>query len=456
MRVRFVQGTLEIEGLDPEAPGPAGAIFDARTGTHRVPAIAYPEVIRALHGGGQGYTDEARRYETLSLELRARRELRPYQAEALEAWIAAKGRGVVVLPTGAGKTYLAVLAIQEKQRSALVIAPTLDLVRQWYDVLRLSFGGEVGVIGGGEYKVLPLTVTTYDSAHIHLDHLGDRFGLLIFDECHHLPAEAYTLAAKMSIAPFRLGLTATPERVDGLERRLAELIGPIVLRRDIGELAGEWLADYDVETISIPLTAAARAEYDSEREIYRNYLRKTGIRMGSPQGFTDFIRRSAGSDEGRRALLAYRRQRELALAAEGKLDVLEELLSRHRLDRALIFTEDNAMAYRIARRLLIPPITHQTKVSERSQILAAFERGELGAVVTSKVLNEGVDVPSANVAIIISGSGSVREHVQRLGRILRKGEGKRALLYELITDDTAEGFISARRRAHEAYTKAPE
>lgn len=71
-------------------------------------------------------------------------------------------------------------------------------------MLRLSFGGEVGVIGGGEYKVLPLTVTTYDSAHIHLDHLGDRFGLLVFDECHHLPAEAYALAAKMSIAPFRL------------------------------------------------------------------------------------------------------------------------------------------------------------------------------------------------------------------------------------------------------------
>lgn len=126
MRVRFVQGTLEIEGLDPAQAGPAGAVFDARTSTHRVPAIAYPEVIRALHGGGQSYTDEARRYETLSLELRARRELRPYQEAALEAWIAARGRGVVVLPTGAGKTYLAVLAIHEKQRSALVIAPTLD------------------------------------------------------------------------------------------------------------------------------------------------------------------------------------------------------------------------------------------------------------------------------------------------------------------------------------------
>ena len=109
------------------------------------------------------------------------------------------------------------------------------------------------------------------------------------------------------------------------------------------------------------------------------------------------------------------------------------------------------MAYRIARRLLIPPITHQTKVSERSQILAAFERGELGAVVTSKVLNEGVDVPSANVAIIISGSGSVREHVQRLGRILRRQENKRAVLYEVITRGTVEEHQSGRRREHDAY-----
>ena len=60
-------------------------------------------------------------------------------------------------------------------------------MRQWYDVLRTTFGVPVGVIGGGEYDVQPLTVTTYDSAHLHMEHLGDRFGLVVFDECHHLP-----------------------------------------------------------------------------------------------------------------------------------------------------------------------------------------------------------------------------------------------------------------------------
>ena len=150
-------------------------------------------------------------------------------------------------------------------------------------------------------------------------------------------------------------------------------------------------------------------------------------------------------------MAAYRRQRSLALAAEGKLQVLERLLHAHRHDRLILFTEDNAMVYRIARRFLLPAITHQTKVKERSAILRGLSEGRYGAVVTSKVLNEGVDVPEANVAVVLSGSGSVREHVQRLGRILRKRQGKRAVLYELVAARTAEEGLSARRRDHRAY-----
>jgi superfamily II DNA or RNA helicase len=105
----------------------------------------------------------------------------------------------------------------------------------------------------------------------------------------------------------------------------------------------------------------------------------------------------------------------------------------------------------VSRRFLIPVITHQTKVKERSEILERFSDGRYGALATSKVLNEGVDVPEANVAIVISGSGSVREHVQRLGRILRRQAGKRAVLYELVSANTAETRTSARRREHDAY-----
>jgi len=343
------------------------------------------------------------------------------------------------------------MAIDVWRRSALVVAPTLDLVHQWYDLLRASFGGDIGVVGGGEHRVEALTVTTYDSAHLHMEHMGHRFGLVVFDECHHLPGDAYALAARLCLAPFRLGLTATPERTDGREALYHELVGPVVYRREITELAGDYLAEYDIVPVEVELTAEERAAYDQARTTYRDFVRRAGIRMGSPGGWAEFVIRSTQSEQGRQAMDAYRLQKQLAFAASAKIEYVEHLLDVHRHDRSLIFTGDNATAYEVSRRFLIPAITHQTKISERSHILGGLADGTYPGVVTSKVLNEGVDVPSANVAIIMSGPGSVREHVQRLGRVLRKHGDKQAVLYELVTADTNETFTSERRRNHNAY-----
>ncbi|MEB2314303.1 MAG: DEAD/DEAH box helicase family protein [Sorangiineae bacterium] len=450
-RLTFASGTLELRGAPRDAELPSALAWDARAGCFRAPASAYADIVRAFHKGGVDVEDAARGYQELAGGLRVRREPRPFQREALVAWRNAKGRGVVVLPTGAGKSHVAVMAIDDKRRSALVIAPTLDLVRQWYDLLRTSFGVPVGVIGGGEHDVQPLTVSTYDSAYIHMENIGARFGVVVFDECHHLPGETYSLAARLCLAPFRLGLSATPERADGRDSVLDELIGPVVYRKDIVELSGNYLAAYDTERLEVELSPEERVEYEEERAIYLEFVRAQGIRMGSPRGFNDFIMRASRGAEGRRALDAYRRQRELAFSAPAKLELVGELLRRHPGERALIFTLDNATAYRVSRRFLIPAITHQTKVKERSEILARFASGEYDAVVTSKVLNEGVDVPEASLAIVISGSGSVREHVQRLGRILRQKDGKRAVLYELVSAGTAERYTSERRREHDAY-----
>jgi superfamily II DNA or RNA helicase len=452
LTLKFENGTLALIGAEKDDPRiPDGWSWDARAACHRAPAMAYAPIVLALRRAGIEYVDEARRYEELTAGALVHREPRPYQAEALAAWKRAAGRGVVVLPTGAGKTQVATMAIDDKRRSALVVAPTLELVRQWYDVLRATFGVPVGVVGGGEHTVLSLTVTTYDSAHLHMEHLGARFGLVIFDECHHLPSASYALAAKLCLAPFRLGLTATPERSDGMDAAFDMLVGPTVYRREIGELAGEYLAEYETERVEVELTPEEREEHDAERKIYRDFLSMNHISMSSPRGFGEFIMRAARSAEGRRAMKAYRRQRELAFAAKAKLEWLSLLLDEHRNDRSLIFTQDNATAHLIARRFLVPVITHQTKVTERSDILAAFAAGDYTAIATSKVLNEGVDVPDANVAVVLSGSGSVREHVQRLGRILRQRENKRAMLYEIVTKSTTETFTSERRREHDAY-----
>jgi superfamily II DNA or RNA helicase len=452
IRLNFVAGTLEVREL-PESFADLSAelSFDKRSRCHRAPALAYAELVLALHRAKLPYQDDARNYQPLENHAKLVRAARPYQVEALQAWRDNNGRGVVVLPTGAGKSHLAMMAIEQKQRATLVVVPTLDLVRQWYDLLRLTFALPVGVIGGGEHLVEALTVTTYDSAYIHMEHIGNRFGMVVFDECHHLPSDAYSLAARQCLAPYRLGLSATPERADGRHAILEALIGPTVYSKEIGELSGTYLSQYEIVTLPVQLSPSEREEYDHERAIYIAFLRAQGINMGSPRGFGEFIMRSASSRDGQRAMAAYRRQKDLAFAAPGKLERLWELLVMHRNERMLIFTQDNRTAYEIARKFLIPAITHQTKVTERSEILARLASGEYNAVVTSKVLNEGVDVPEASVAVIVSGSGSVREHVQRLGRILRPQQGKHALLYEIVTAGTNETGTSDRRREHDAY-----
>ncbi|MEM4500830.1 MAG: helicase-related protein, partial [Thermofilaceae archaeon] len=163
-------------------------------------------------------------------------------------------------------------------------------------------------------------------------------------------------------------------------------------------------------------------------------------------GFERLISLSVRDLEAREALLAWYRARRMALHASSKLEILEDLLKRHRTDKVLIFAEHSDVVRVISTRFLIPEVTYKTPEEERKAVLAAFREGRVHAIVTSKVLEEGVDVPDANVAIILSGSGSRREFVQRLGRILRPKEGKRAVLYEVITSGTKEITISRRRQ----------
>ena len=459
LTLSFDGGTLLLEGDDPSELDDLldlpGVKYDERVRAIRAPAIRYYEIFAALYRrqkrGELTFTDEARAYDELELELAQYREPYPHQGEALEAWLKSGRRGLVVLPTGAGKSYIAELAIWKAKRSALVVAPTIDLMNQWYDLLTTSFQRPVGIVGGGYHDVEDLTVTTYDSSYIHMERLGNRFGLIIFDEAHHLPGPTYAQAAEMALAPWRLGLTATPERPDGQHALLDILIGPCVYRKRIKELAGQYLAEYTTVPVHVPLSEEDAEEYHQERKIYKDFTWSQGIRMGSRHGWSDFLKKASSSREGRRAFRAYRRQRQIALAHSGKIQKVEDLLRRHARDRVIVFTNDNDTVYEISRRFLLPCITHKTPTRERKLILERFNAGTYPCLVTSKVLNEGVNVPEANIAIVLSGSGTVREHVQRLGRILRRQPDKHATLYELITSDTVEQYVSNRRRDHDAY-----
>lgn len=449
-RLRYDKGTLLLSG-EVDALAPPEFRLDPRTGEMRARALSYRKVLAWLHRSKEPYRDEARRYGTLELEHHGRRVPFDHQKEAADAWFQKGKRGVVVLPTGSGKTYVAEMAILGVNRSTLVVTPTVDLMTQWYDRLGIAFGVPIGVLGGGHHDLQDITVTTYDSATIHMEKLGNRFGLTVYDEVHHLPGPSYSLSAEGMMAPFRLGLTATLERADERHVGLDEWVGPVVYRREITELRGTVLAEYRVERLSVELNEDERERYDVAREVYRSFLKSHRISFAGPNGWQNFLGETSRSKEGRAAFHAYREQKRIALTCEAKVHALEGILRQHRGQGIIVFTNDNPTVYALSRLFLIPAITHQTDVKERKGILDGLRGGTVQAVVTSRVLNEGVDIPSASVGVVLSGTGSVREHVQRLGRILRRAEGKQAVLYEMVTSETGEGRTSERRREHNAF-----
>ena len=450
IRLAFDGGSLVLDGLDEgNTLGVPGVLYDHRTRQLRAQAIWYRSIVSFFRAQEDRLRRRGPRVRPGEVADPDPEEVVPASGGGAQGLGRRRQDGRGRPTTGTGKTHLANLCIHAAERPSLVVTPTIDLMNQWYDELNSCFGVDVGLVGGGYHEIRPLTVTTYDSAYQNVDRLGNKFGLVVFDECHHLPGETYALSARGSIAPFRLGLTATPERADNAHERLDQLIGPIVYRREITQLRGQFLAHYSVETLYADLTPDERFRYDSARLQYREFLQSTGIDMRRPGAWGQFLFAAHRSAEGRQAYLAYRAQRELALAAPAKLKVLARLLERHAGDRVIIFTNDNATVYTIARQFLVPVITHETKTKERREVLLRFNSGVYPIVATSKVLNEGVNVPEARrPTIILSGSGSVREHVQRLGRILRKSGDKEAILYEVITRGTVEEFTSNRRRQH--------
>ncbi len=446
-QLRFDRGTLLLEGV---AELPAGLdawfCYDPRVDAYRAPAHRYSAIIGPLKG--ELARNKAPRYQRRELSCALEMTPYPHQREALAAWQAAKGRGVVVLPTGAGKTLVGLLALCWAKRDGLIMVPTLDLMQQWYALLRAAFPDqEIGLIGGGYHEPQPLTIATYDSAARHVERLGDRFGLLLFDEAHHLPSEFYRVIAEFSLAPYRLGLTATPERGDGRDADLLDLIGPIVYRKRPEQLAGDVLADFQVRPVHVDLSPAEKTAYRQALDERNAFLQVHRLSLSTLEGWNRFVMLSARSVEGRRAMRAHRDARRIAHATPAKLRALGMILANHPGAKTVVFTEDNATAYEVSQRFLIPCLTHQTAIKERQAFLDAFKISVYTAIVTSNVLNEGVDVPDASVGVILSGSASAREFVQRLGRILRRGDGKQAVLYEVIARETREERVADRRRA---------
>ena len=437
----------------------------------RTQPIHFSAVKRALHQQQTPFTVAFEERPVLPCLTSLGMEPRPYQEEALIRWLAEGSRGVVVLPTGAGKTLVAAMAIAETGLWTLVVVPTIDLLQQWRAALTSAFqvptretrgaggagvspeknsfsgiGEEIGIFGGGEKDLKPITIITYDSAALYPRELR-RFGLLIFDECHHLPAPTYRRIAESAFTPLRLGLSATPERSDMAHADLEELIGPEVYRRSPAELTeGHYLARYQEKRIDIALSSEDEARYAEQRRIYRSFLQRRRIVFRSPEDFQQkLIFLSARDPQARAAMLAWREARNIAMNAPAKYAEIERLLHLHAADQVILFSEYNALVDEISRRFCLPSITYKTPAEERRSILERFRTGKYSKLATGRVLNEGVDVPDCRVAIIVSGNSTKREYIQRLGRVLRPKVGQ-ALLYELVTSGTTEEDMAKRRK----------
>ncbi|WP_455367596.1 DEAD/DEAH box helicase family protein [[Eubacterium] cellulosolvens] len=441
VKISYERGTLIIKG-DVQVPNVS---WDSRIGAYRAMALDYKDIIKYLNQSKIPYVDEVLNPIPCPY-LHCKVKMRGYQEEALNAWMKAERRGVIVLPTGSGKTVIAVGAISKLNIATLIIVPTLDLVEQWRRALLKEFDVEVGMYGGGENILKALTVSTYDSAYLKAEELGHRFELIIFDEVHHLPSTGFRHIAEMFASPYRMGLTATYERDDGLHLELPRLVGGKVYELAVQDLAGKHLSEYDLERIYVDLTPDEKAEYDCNHKVFADYLASRKIILRSPRDFTYFIMRTGRDPAAREALLARNKAINIALNSQSKLDALKRVLMENPHDSTIIFTQHNKLVHRIAREFFIPCITYLTPKDERTEILDSFRDRKYRLIVTSKVLDEGVDVPDANRAIILSGTGSSREFIQRLGRVLRKREGKRAKLVEIISRETTETHMSWRRK----------
>jgi len=431
---------LEAEHAGEQPGALAGTVWDDELRGWRIPADRYAGLVAQLTEAGIRISDElCDRRATAVWELPP---LRWYQKAALARWQLEGCRGVVGLPTGSGKTLVALAAIARLGVATLCLVPTRVLLDQWAHALARCTPQPIGRLGDGEHVVTQVTVSTYASAISWLPRIGDRFGLVIVDEAHHVGAWCPTEIFEMLVAPARLGLTATPPSdARALERHL----GPIVYGLSVADLTGSALAPYDVETVTIELEQVERVRYRALRGRFASGYR--AFQRQRPAGaWHEFVREASKTVEGRAALAAWREYRALLAYPAGKRSAVRDILTRHPESRALVFTADNATAYAIARELLVMPLTHEIRRAERSQVLAGFRTGARPVLVSSQVLEEGFDVPDADLAIVVGGSSSARRHVQRIGRVLRPRAGKRAMVYELVVADTAEVSYVERRR----------
>jgi superfamily II DNA or RNA helicase len=391
------------------------------------------------------------------------RELYRWQFDALMSWLRCGRRGVVEAVTGSGKTDVAIAAIADalrRDRFVLVVVPSRVLMEQWCGRLaealpeaRIGRLGDSGTDGSANCDVL---VATRHSAAAHKPVPPDGAdGLLVADECHGLGGATLRRAMLPQYAE-RLGLTATLERTDdAVTELLIPYFGGICFRYGFEQAIADGVcAAPRVAFVGVDLSVDERAEYTAtEQQLVgaRNHLRALPSVPVEP--FGDFLaavahlaERDAGADgrAARQYLDAFSKRREIVAQSSGKYELLGSLAPAIRdAHGALVFTETVRAANHAINRLdplvSIDLITGTTARRQRRDILDDLRVRRLDAVAAPRVLDEGVDVPDANLGIVMSASRTRRQMIQRMGRILRRKQpGVSARFVIMFAKDTLE------------------
>ncbi|MEX1177088.1 MAG: DEAD/DEAH box helicase [Nitriliruptor sp.] len=400
--------------------------------------------------------------------------LRDWQVEAFAAWSAAGCQGVVEAVTGTGKTRLAVAVLRsvvDRGGRGLVIVPTIDLLEQWVRELRAALPGHrLGRLGGGHdddlFRCEVLVATPHSASAVPVDLPPDTVGVLIADEAHRYGAPTWGAALREEFT-LRLALTATYERSDeGVEEVLRPYFGEVVTRYGFARAVAEGtVAPFRLGLVAVPLTDAERELHDRAdtrvRQLHRELVGVHGLSRDPRRRFeavTAIVADAERSgrdgpsprDRGplvaacREYLVRVRERRDVAAQATGKLDVCAAVAPQLAGRRSLVFTDtvDQAeLAAAVLRRAGREARTVHGDLSgeERRVRLALFRRGDVEVVVAPRVLDEGVDVPDADVAVVLAAFRTRRQLVQRLGRVLRvKSDGREARLLLAHAAGTAE------------------
>jgi RNA polymerase primary sigma factor len=391
----------------------------------------------------------------------------PWQERAISAWRAAGSCGVIEAVTGSGKTRVALQAIVEDRAAGfacVVLVPTLDLMRQWHKELnrhaaRVGLRLSIGQLGGdhhdelGYHDVLIATAASASNTWLLPD---SQVGLIVADEVHHYGAETWSKGLEEEF-DHRLGLTATYERDDdGVERVLDPYFESVVYQVGYQEaLRDGVIAPFRVIFAGCRFDYSERAQYldaASKASRYRARLINDYGLTAEPFGLfmraVQRLRHSDGGEASRWAgfyLSAFTKRRALLAEASGKLGLIEGLAPAvKRAERTMVFANTKVAAHQVVDGLAAQGVagrvlTADMDIDERRGVFAGFEDGEHELVAAPRLLDEGVDVPSADLAFVLSTSRSRRQLIQRLGRVIRpKRDGREARIVVLFVEDTPE------------------